>query len=44
MSELYCPLSSAICSATIPTLPLFEMDDSPVADSVAKQFLVHPLY
>jgi hypothetical protein len=23
--EPYCPLSSAVCNATIPTLPLFEM-------------------
>ena len=25
----YCPLSSAVCNATIPTLPLFEMAESP---------------
>jgi hypothetical protein len=25
MREPYCPLSSAVCNATIPTLPLFEM-------------------
>ena len=26
--EPYCPLSSAVCNATIPTLPLFEMAES----------------
>jgi hypothetical protein len=28
MREPYCPLSSAVCNATIPTLPLFEMAES----------------
>jgi hypothetical protein len=28
MRESYCPLSSAVCNATIPTLPLFEMAKS----------------
>ena len=26
--EPYCPLSSAVCNATIPTLPLLEMTES----------------
>jgi hypothetical protein len=29
MREPYCPLSSAVCNATIPTLPLFEIAESP---------------
>jgi hypothetical protein len=28
MREPYCPLSSAVCNATIPILPLFEMAES----------------
>jgi hypothetical protein len=28
MREPYCPLSSAVCNAAIPTLPLFEMAES----------------
>ena len=28
MREPCCPLSSAVCNATIPTLPLFEMTES----------------
>jgi hypothetical protein len=28
MREPYCPLSSAVCNATISTLPLFEMAES----------------
>ena len=28
MREPYCPLSSAVCNATIPTLPLLEMAES----------------
>jgi hypothetical protein len=28
MREPYCPLSSAVCNTTIPTLPLFEMAES----------------
>ena len=28
MREPYCPLSSAVCDATIPTLPSFEMAES----------------
>jgi hypothetical protein len=28
MREPYCPLSSAVCNATIPELPLFEMAES----------------
>jgi hypothetical protein len=28
MREPYCPLSSAVCNAIIPTLPLFEMAES----------------
>ena len=28
MREPYCPLSSAVCNVTIPTLPLFEMAES----------------
>jgi hypothetical protein len=28
MREPYCPLSSAVCNATIPTLPLFKMAES----------------
>jgi hypothetical protein len=28
MREPYCPLSSAVCNATIPTLPSFEMAEA----------------
>jgi hypothetical protein len=44
MREPYCPLSSAVCNATIPTLPLFEMAESaclPFCLSPPQRFLCY---
>jgi hypothetical protein len=40
MREPYCPLSSAVCNATIPTLPLFEMSETARSNLLFIKFML----
>jgi hypothetical protein len=45
MRQLYCPLSFAVCNATIPTLPLFEVAESAYSPfCYVLHFFVYKIY